>query len=107
MKLHWKAMSALALIGLMIAYVMLAPHRPGREPFGGPDLEAKCVMVIDHTTTKYSLAPPYRVIRDGRISLSRPSEAPTLPVIRLDMMFNGEHVILFTRVQAPMPAESD
>jgi hypothetical protein len=89
----------MAAVAVVAAYASLAPLMAPSEPFAG-NWTIDSVMVVDPaTTTTYMLAPPCRVIRDGRVTLSRPNKFPVDRVIRMDLTIDGECVTLFTQLR--------
>jgi hypothetical protein len=86
------------------ACVVLA-HAPP-EPFGGAGWTVEAVMVLDPNPTTYRLDPPFRVLRGGAVTFRRDEEAATLPVVRVDLTVDGEHVVVFTRLR-PGPPDPD
>jgi hypothetical protein len=82
-----------AAITVMAGYLV----RPPREPFGDRRWQVDSVMVMDPNVTQYKLDEPYKVFRDGRVTFSRQEETAPLPVLRLDLTIDGEHVVIFTR----------
>jgi hypothetical protein len=95
-KVRW--VSCLTVAGLAV-YLLLAPAAAPREPFGDAGWEVESVMVLDANATKFALEPPFRVLRGGRVTLSRPEESRTLPVVRVDLNIDDEHIIVFARVR--------
>jgi hypothetical protein len=85
----------------MAAYLVLAPTLAPREPFGGAGWEVESVMIVGACPTTYNLDPPFRVLRGGRVTLDRRAEDPTLPVVRVDLTIDGEHVVVFARLRQP------
>ena len=83
----------LTVVAGMAGYVVLAAPR---EPFAD-GWEVEAVMVMDPNPTTYKLDAPYRVLRGGRVTYSRPEETAPLPVVRVDLNVDGEHVVVFTR----------
>jgi hypothetical protein len=96
----------LAVVAAAAAGLALA--RAAREPFDGPEWTVESVMVFEESgaTATRRLRPPFRVLRDGRVTLHRPDENPTLPVVRVDLTIAGEPVIVFARLRPP-PAAGD
>jgi hypothetical protein len=91
-KTHWWI--GLAALAVVAGYVSFAAPR---EPFAGPECEVEAVMVMDPNPTTYKLDAPFRVLRGGRVTLTRHEETATLPVVRVDLNIDGEHVVIFTR----------
>jgi hypothetical protein len=86
-------------IGLIAAAVMagyLAVAGP-REPFADGACEVESVMVMDPNPTTYRLDPPFRVLRGGRVTLARQEATTPMPVVRVDLTIDGEHVVVYTR----------
>ena len=84
----------LAPIAVMAGYVALAAPK---EPFAERDWEVEAVMVMDSSPTTYKLDAPFRVLRGGRVTYSRAEETTPLPVVRVDLNIDGEHIVVFTR----------
>lgn len=84
-------------VAVVAGYVALAPVVTPREPFADRGWSVDSVMVLDPNVTHYKLAEPFRVFREGRLTLVRPNEDATTPVVRLDLTIDGEHVTVFTR----------
>ena len=58
------------------------------------------LMLLDEaTTTTHVLDRPFRVIRDGRVTLAQPFEGPPRPVVRVDLTIDGEPVTVFSRIR--------
>ena len=91
-KLRWVAL--LAAVAVIAGYVALAAPR---EPFADRGWEVEAVTVLDPNATTYKLEPPFRVLRGGRVTVLRQEEAALLPVVRVDLTIDGEHVVIFTR----------
>jgi hypothetical protein len=90
-KVRWLLCSA--AVAVMAGYAVVGrPH----EPFGDGDCAVDAVMVLNPNPTTYQLDPPFRVLRDGGVTLSRP-DGGTAPAVRVDLRINGEHVIVFAR----------
>ncbi|HEY1376372.1 MAG TPA: hypothetical protein VGF55_06235 [Gemmataceae bacterium] len=96
----------LAVIAAAAAGLVLA--RSAREPFDGSEWSVESVMVLDEggPAAVHRLRPPFRVLRDGRLTLCRPDENPTVPVVRVDLTIDGEPVVVFARLRPP-PAAGD
>jgi hypothetical protein len=84
----------LAAVAVMAGYVALAAPR---EPVADRGFEVEAVTVLDPNATTYKLEPPFRVLRGGRVTEHRHEEAAPLPVVRVDLIIDGEHVVVFTR----------
>lgn len=56
-------------------------------------------MILDPNATVYRLERPYRVIREGEVTVTNDDEAISFPVVRLDLNIDGEHVVVFARQQ--------
>jgi hypothetical protein len=93
---------ALGLGGIAVVgtYALLASVPSPPEPFANCGWKVESVMLLDPaTTTTYALAPPFRVIRDGRVTVARRDEISSGRVVRVDLTIEGEPVILFTRIR--------
>ena len=90
-----RGLLCLTAVAMTAGYVLLAPA--AREPFDGRGWAVESVMVMDPNTTTYVLDPPFRVLRAGRVTLTRPDDVATLPVVRVDLTIDGEHVVVFAR----------
>jgi hypothetical protein len=99
-KVKW----ALCLATVLAAAYLAVRPAPPREPFAGEGWgegwEVESVMLVrtDGSTT-YSLEQPYRVVRGGRVVLNRPERNPTLPIMRVNLIIDGEHVTVFARLR--------
>ena len=82
-----------AAVLVMAGYVV----RPSHEPFGDRRCEVDSVTVIDPNVTQYRLDEPFKVLRDGQVTFRREEDTAPLPVVRVDLTIDGEHVIIFTR----------
>jgi len=71
--------------------------RGPREPFADRAWEVEAVTVLDPNPTTYKLDRPFRVLRGGEVTYSRREETAPLPVVRVDLTIDGEHVVVFTR----------
>ncbi len=91
------AAAVAATAGLILA-------RGPREPFDGAGWDVESVMVMNPGPTVYRLDPPFRVLRGGRVTLRRAEEATRLPVVRIDLTIDGEHVVVFCRLRPPAAA---
>jgi hypothetical protein len=88
----------LAVVAFVAAYTFLLPTPATREPFDVRSWAVDSVMLLDEaTTTTCVLAPPFRVVRGSRVTMSRLDEEPTLPVVRVDLTIDGEHVMIYAR----------
>jgi hypothetical protein len=90
-------MLSLAAVALIAAYAFLAPPLTPREPFDDAGCELESVMVIGSNTMTYALEPPYRVLRNGQVTVNRPNESPSASVVRMDLSIGGDHVVIFAR----------
>jgi hypothetical protein len=70
-----------------------------REPFVDHRWEIEAVTVMDPNPTTYRLEQPFRVLRRGQVTFSHHEDPARLPVVRLDMNIDGEHVVVFARRQ--------
>jgi hypothetical protein len=102
MKLGRRGAACLAAVGLMAAYLIVAPSLAPRGPFAGPEWEIDSVMVMDPYPATYALSPPFRVVRGERVTVDRRDAERTLPVIRVDLTIDGEHVLVFARLRQPI-----
>ena len=90
----------LATLAILAVAPILMPSQPPPEPLDERRWTVESVMLLDEPAcASYVLNPPFRVIRDGRVTLSR-TEAPSpLPALRVDFTVDGQHVTLFSRVR--------
>jgi hypothetical protein len=89
-----------ATFAAMVAAAILMPTPPPPEPFDEGRWTVDSVMLLDEPiVATYAMTPPFRVVRGGRVTLSRDAGAPALPAMRVDLTIDGEHITLFSRVQ--------
>jgi len=89
-------LAAVAVVGVG---TVLMPAPPPAEPFDERSWAADSVMLLRETaTTILTLDPTVRVVRGGRVTLARPAEGPTWPVVRVDLTIDGEHVMVFAPI---------
>jgi hypothetical protein len=81
-------------------------HAPSPTPGVLLDGKIESVMLLYHDrTTRYVLDQPLRVLRDGRVELSRVEDHNAIqgredePVVRLDLNVRGQHVVIFARIK--------
>lgn len=89
---RWLLFCPVAVV-VMAGYLVRAP----REPFADRRCEVESILVIDPNVTQYRLDEPFKVLRDGQVTFKREEDAAPLPVVRVDLTIDGEHVIIFTR----------
>jgi hypothetical protein len=100
MSLNMRWLLGLAAVAVVAAYTLLAPVPSPPEPFTTGEWRVESVMVLDPaTTTMYNLAPPFRVIRDGHVTLARRDEATAERAVRIDLLIEGEPVTIYTRLR--------
>jgi hypothetical protein len=92
-----RGLLCLTAVAAMAGYVLLAPA--AREPFDGRAWAVESVMVLDPNPTTYRLAEPFRVLRDGRVTVRQSEAEAPLPVVRVDLTIDGEHVVVFARLR--------
>lgn len=90
----------LTVVAVVTIYASFAPVPPSPDPFAHGGWKVESVMLLDPaTTTTYALAEPFRVIRDGNVTVTRPLDTRADRVIRVDLTIEGESVILYTRLR--------
>jgi hypothetical protein len=100
MSLIMRWLLGLAAVAVVAAYAFLAPIPSPPGPFATPDWRIESVMVLDPTTTTtYNLAPPFRVIQDGRVTLARRDDETSGRAVRIDLSIEGEPVTIYSRLR--------
>lgn len=97
MSLTTRWLFGLAAVAVVAAYAFLAPAS-SPEPFAGPEWRVESVTILDPaTTTTYNLAPPFRVIQDGRVTLAQRDDETSGRAVRIDLVVEGEPITIYTR----------
>ncbi len=91
-----RCLFGLAALAIVATGTFLIPGPPAGESLDDRSWAVESVMLLSESTTAtYHLDPPLRVVRGGRVTFSRPTEGPALPVVRVDLTIDGEHVMVF------------
>jgi hypothetical protein len=95
--MHWLLVLVVAIP--LTTFAMLTPEQRSSEPFAHDEWKVESVMLLDQaTTTTYSFASPFRVIRDGSVTLARRHETPVDRPVRIDLTIDGRPVTIYTRL---------
>ena len=94
------------VVAYLAWWVIPVSRAPSLTPEVSFDGKIESVMLLDRgLTTRYVLDQPFRVLRDGRVEMSRVEDDDAIqgrvdePIVRLDLNVRGEHVVIFARIK--------
>jgi hypothetical protein len=97
---------SIPVLAYLAWWVIPISDAPSLTPEVLLDGEIESVMLLYRDrTTRYVLDQPLRVLRDGRVEMSRVEHDNAIqgredePVVRLDLNVRGQHVVIFARLK--------